>query len=270
MDIPLGRPTAYPEHYDPGLLAPIERATVRSTMGIAVAPAFVGADVWNGYEFSWLSERGMPRVAGIRLRVDAGSPFMVESKSMKLYLNGFALTRFATPAVVRDLIQTDLGRAFGAAVGVALPELDAIEPASGRLPGASLDDVELEIGDYQREPALLALDPHAPAVAEEALHTHLFRSLCPVTGQPDWASLLIRYSGPAMDRAGLLRYLVSYRNHQAFHEATIEQIFVDLKDRCGCERLLVAGYFLRRGGLDINPLRADPGEAWAPLRLPRQ
>lgn len=267
-DIPLGKPTSYPDGYDASLLVPIERAPARRAMGLGDELPFQGEDVWNGYEFSWLTPGGLPRVACLRLTVDAGSPRIVESKSMKLYLNGYASTAFDGVDAVRASLTRDLGEGFGAPVAVALRPLDTLPPLAD-LPGASLDDQDgLTVSDYQRNPDLLPAG--RGAVVHETVHTHLFRSLCPVTGQPDWASILIRYQGPAMDRAALLRYLVSYRNHQAFHEATVEQIFLDLKLRCACEHLLVAGYFLRRGGLDINPYRADPGGTAPAVRLARQ
>ena len=268
-DIPLGKPTAYPNGYDPNLLARIERAPARALLGVADPPPFVGEDLWNGYEFSWLNARGKPQVSGLRLRVGADSPCMVESKSMKLYLNGFAQARFDSAAAVAELLATDLGRAFGAPVAVALPTLAELGQISA-LPGDSLDDLDIAADVYQRDPDLLATDRAAPAAVEETLHTQLFRSLCPVTGQPDWASMLIRYTGPAIERDSLLRYLISFRNHQAFHETTVEQIYLDLMERCRCERLLVGGYFLRRGGVDINPLRADTSGDWPALRLARQ
>lgn len=269
MDIPLGKPTDYPQRYDPGLLAPMPRQPAREAMGLDGPLPFVGEDVWNGYEFSWLNPRGLPQVAGIRLRIDAASPCIVESKSMKLYLNGFGQTRYSSRAAVVETLRQDLAGAFGAEVDVAMRDLGDLEPASERLPGVPLDRLDIAVEDYQRNLTLLSSDAAAAPVTE-TLHTHLFRSLCPVTGQPDWASLMVAYTGPPVDHAGLLRYLVSYRNHQAFHEATVEQIFVDLKLRCRCERLMVTGSFLRRGGIDINPVRAsEPG--WSPPpRLARQ
>lgn len=267
-DTPLGRPTGYPDRYDPDLLAPMDRAPSRSAMGIADDPLpFAGEDVWNGYEFSWLSDRGVPRVAALQVRVPAHSPYMVESKSMKLYLNGFAQERFDASSAVVEVLEEDLSRAFGERVRLQLTEVDGMA-ADDRLPGSCLDYLDVEITAYDRDPGLLATGDGEPL--EETVHCNLFRSLCPVTGQPDWASVLIRYAGVPLDHRALLRYLISYRRHQAFHEATVEQIFVDLKRYGGCERLLVGGYFLRRGGLDINPFRADPGETWPVLRLPRQ
>jgi len=278
-EIPLGRPTDYPDRYDPNLLARLARAPAREQMGIRGEPPFSGRDVWNGYEFSWLDPRGLPRVSGLCLSVNAASPSMVESKSMKLYLNGFAQTRFPSTRAVLDVLTADLSFAFGAPVAVALPALHAIAQI-GSAPGECLDDLQVTIETYERDASLLALEVGGAGPVEQTLHTHLFRSLCPVTGQPDWASIVVRYRGPAIERAALLRYLVSYRRHQAFHETTVEQIWLDLKARCGCEQLLVAGCFLRRGGLDINPVRSDAGGArggaaddWLgsePTRLARQ
>jgi 7-cyano-7-deazaguanine reductase len=268
-DIPLGKPTRYPDRYDPGLLAPLARTPARGGLGVGDPLPFVGEDVWHGYEFSWLDPGGLPRVALLRLVVPAASPRMVESKSMKLYLNGFAQARFASAGAVGKVLERDLGEACGAAVEVSLDRLEGATPPLGVLPGDCLDELPVAIRDYQRNPELLEVVPGG-GVVEETLHTHLFRSLCPVTGQPDWASLLVRYRGSAIRREGLLAYLVSYRSHQAFHENTVEQIFVDLKARCGCEDLTVGGYFLRRGGLDINPFRADRPGTWPDVRLLRQ
>jgi len=269
MDIPVGKPADYPHGYDPSVLAPMDRSTGRDRLGLTRETPFVGEDVWHAYEFSWLSTAGMPHVAMVRVRADAASPCMIESKSMKLYLNGFAQSRFASTDEVIVTLRRDLSEGFGSAVTVELFALADVEPPHPALPGISLDTLDVEMDVYQPAPELLVSDAGAEPVAE-TLHTDLFRSLCPVTGQPDWASILVRYAGSPINHAGLLRYLVSFRNHQAFHEATVERIFVDLRARCGCRRLLVGGYVLRRGGIDINPFRADAGEAWPVLRLMRQ
>lgn len=268
-DLPLGKPTTYPGAYDPGVLVPIDRAAGRDAAGITEPLPFSGEDVWHGYELSWLTPRGMPRVAGLRLAMAAESPRMVESKSMKLYLNGFAQTAFADAAAVAATLERDLADASGAPVDLALVALSELLEGQGALPGDSLDHQDVTVEHYRRDPDLLALAADG-SVVEETLHTDLFRSLCPVTGQPDWASVMVRYRGPAIDRAALLRYLISYRQHEGFHETTIEQIFVDLKARCACERLMVAGFFLRRGGLDINPVRSDGPWPWPRTRTPRQ
>jgi len=274
MEIPLGKPTDYNETYAPDLLAPMSRLAARVAICLPESlPArlpFHGEDVWNGYEFSWLGPRGIPRVAGLRFAVDAGSPFFVESKSLKLYLNGFAQTRFEESRAVLDLLDRDLAAAFGAPVAVELLRTEALPPANSRLPGLSLDDLDCEITAYERAPEVLAIAEGRGEVVDQALHTHLFRSVCPVTGQPDWASVLVRYTGPAIAPESLWRYLLSYRRHPAFHETTIEQIFLDLKARCDCKTLLVAGFFQRRGGLDINPVRSDGARVSLRYRLPRQ
>ena len=276
---PLGEAAKYSEGYSTERLFPMPRVEGRSTVGLEQAPAWVGADVWTGYEFSWLNTRGKPQVAVLRITVDAASTHIVESKSMKLYLNGYAQTRFDHADEVRGRLTADLSVAFGAQVQVALLALDDSQLEVALPAGQSLDDVDIEISDYQRNPSLLALSSGNVATdskpVSEALITHLFRSLCPVTAQPDWASLTVAYTGAAIDRAGLLKYLVSYRQHQAFHETTIERIYTDIWQRCQPQRLQVRGYFLRRGGLDISPMRsseagAGSADAAATPRLARQ
>ena len=270
METPLGRSIQYRDGYAPQLLAPMSRAEARAALGLGIPLPFRGEDLWNGYEFSWLDTRGVPQVAGLRFSVTAGSPCFVESKSLKLYLNGFAQTKFAGRAEVADLLVRDLSEAFGAVVALKLVDIGRLPPATRRLPGRCLDQLECAIELYERAPQLLARDDARPEVADETFHTHLFRSLCPVTGQPDWASVLVRYSGPAILPEALWRYLLSYRRHGAFHETTIEQIFLDLKALCACSTLLVAGFFQRRGGLDINPVRTDGAPVTLRYRLPRQ
>jgi 7-cyano-7-deazaguanine reductase len=270
MDIPLGKPTDYVETYAPELLAPMSRAAAREAIGLSGPLPFGGEDTWNGYEFSWLGPRGAPTAAALRFTIEADSPNFVESKSLKLYLNAFAQTRFSDWEAVASILRRDLTEGFGRAVKLRLLPLAALPAADDRLPGLCLDALDAEIRCFDRSPALLAHDVSGQFVTDQAWHTHLFRSLCPVTGQPDWASVLIRYSGPAIDAVALWRYLISYRRHPAFHETTIEQIFLDLKQRCGCTALLVAGFFQRRGGLDINPLRADAAFPSLHYRLPRQ
>ncbi len=273
MDNPLGQPSHYADTYQPDLLYRLERGPARDARGIREALSFDGEDIWYGYEFSWLDGRGKPQVGGIRLRVPATSPRMVESKSVKLYLNSFAQSRFPAAQAVQDALRKDLSDAVGAEASVELLELGDLPPAADTLPGSCIDDLELAEPCYERAPVLLRRDDarmQQTPVVEETLHSHLFRSLCPVTGQPDWASMLIRYVGTPIDRQGLLGYLVSFRLHQAYHEATVEQIFADLKARCEPQKLTVGGFFVRRGGVDISPWRSDH-EATAPgWRLPRQ
>ncbi|MGE4533457.1 NADPH-dependent 7-cyano-7-deazaguanine reductase QueF [Halomonas sp.] len=268
-DAPLGRESAYPEHYDAGLLYPIPRAANRAPLGIEEgALPFVGEDEWHAFEVSWLNARGKPVVAVARFRLPADSPYLIESKSWKLYLNGFNQSRFASRQAVIEILERDLPRAAGATVSVALFAVDDEALAPRRLPGECLDDLDIAIDDYTPSAEHLRVGDE---VVEETLHSHLLKSNCPVTGQPDWGSVLIRYRGPRLDREGLLRYLVGYRQHQDFHEHCVEHIFMDLMARARPERLLVLARYVRRGGLDISPWRATPGERPpAPLRLARQ
>lgn len=271
---PLGRKTEYPTTVDPSVLFTIARGDARKSLGIdADALPFAGADIWNAWEFSWLDVHGKPCVAVAELRVLCDSPKLVESKSVKLYLGGYAMTRFDDAHDVRMRIADDVSAQVGAPVDAAL-----LEPSDfGRLAvadfaGESLDGQQIDIGDYASpRPQHLRIRARARAV-EEALVTRLFRSRCPVTGQPDWASVQIRYRGRPIDRAGLLRYLVSYRDHADFHEACVERMFTDIQQQCRPFALLVYARFLRRGGIDINPWRATPGFAatLANLRTTRQ
>lgn len=273
---PLGESSQYAEGYSPKRLFPMPRAEGRSAVGLRGALDWYGQDVWTGYEFSWLNERGKPEVAVMRLTVAAESSHIVESKSMKLYLNGYAQTRFDSTSKVRDRLADDLSHAFGGAVAVELVAL--AEPSLGvsELAGYCLDELDVEITDYQRNPDLLVLAATQEAKQTEetpvtqVLTTHLFRSLCPVTAQPDWASVIVSYSGAAIDQAGLLKYLVSYRQHQAFHETTVERIYADIWERCQPEKLSVSGRFLRRGGLDISPTRSSESQPMDMSRLSRQ
>ena len=266
---PLGRRVDAPQQRDPGVLFPIARAQSRAELGLdAQALPFTGADLWNAYELSWLDARGKPRVAIAELRVPCDSPNLIESKSLKLYLNGYAQMRFEDAQALRALIGRDLSEVAGARVEVNLVEVHEFGSQKiCELPGASLDEQELDFDVYgPPQPGHLRANAHAQAV-EEALVTQLFRSNCPVTGQPDWASVQIRYAGAPIDHAGLLRYLVSYRNHCGFHEACVERIFMDISARCAPRALSVYARFTRRGGLDIDPWRATPGFGAVPPNL---
>lgn len=269
QDAPLGRESAYPEHYDAGLLYPIARAANRAPLGIRDdSLPFEGEDEWHAFELSWLDTKGKPVVAVARFRLPASSPNLIESKSWKLYLNSFNQTRFASRDEVIESLERDLSTAAGAPVVTELFGVDDERLTPRRLPGECIDDLDIEIHDYMPSPGLLTVGGE---VVEETLHSHLLKSNCPVTGQPDWGSVMIRYRGPCLDREGLLRYLVSYRQHQDFHEHCVEHIFTDLMARARPERLLVLARYVRRGGLDISPWRGTPGERPPePLRLARQ
>jgi len=257
---PLGKPVANTDRYDPGLLFPIPRAPARAALGIGAPLPFQGVDIWNAYELSWLDARGKPRVALAELRVPADSPCIIESKSLKLYLNGFARERMGEPDVPAARLREDLSRAAGAPVAVALVPAQRFSAlALAELEGESLDDIALDLDDYgPPDPEHL----HAAtdgSEAREILRSDLLKSNCPVTGQPDWASVQIAYAGPRLDRAGLLRYLVSFREHAGFHEQCVERIFVDIQARCSPRTLQVYARYTRRGGIDINPWRSSAG-----------
>ncbi|MFD0739644.1 NADPH-dependent 7-cyano-7-deazaguanine reductase QueF [Lysobacter koreensis] len=259
-DLPLGRHVDYPTRYDAALLFPIARALGRAQIGLdAPALPFVGSDRWHAYELSWLDGRGKPRVATATFTVPAHSPNLVESKSLKLYLNSFNAARFDADEDVRACIAADLSRVAGAPVAVAfgLPTIDL------GLPATSLDELDVPCEHYGPPRAdFLAVDDNQ--VVEESLSSGLLKSNCPVTGQPDWARITIAYRGPKLDRAGLLRYLVSFRDHAEFHEQCVERVFADLLHHARPQALSVEARYTRRGGLDINPWRATPGTV-APL-----
>ena len=266
---PLGHATGYPDTYDATLLFAVPRASQREEIGIGGELPFAGADVWNAYELTWLDPRGKPQVAIVSFAVPATSPLIVESKSVKLYLGSFAQSRFAESNAVAAAIAHDIGGAVGAQIRVQLvaPE-DFPGQSLAPLAGTSIDDVDTGCTVWEVDPGLLAAGGE---VVAETLTTDLFRSVCPVTGQPDYASVAVAYRGPRIDRAALLRYLVSYRQHAGFHEHCVERIFVDVKAACRCEALTVHARFTRRGGVDINPYRSDAGaEAPTNVRTPRQ
>lgn len=254
----LGRAVDYPRHYDASLLFPIARSVGRSALPLDATLPFIGHDRWHAYELSWLDVRGKPVVATATFTVPAGSPHLVESKSLKLYLNSFNATRFDDADAVRARIAEDLSQAAGAVVSVAfgLPPMTTDDDAF------LIDTLEVTVDDYgPPDPTHL----HCKGGhANETLRSQLLKSNCPVTGQPDWAEVRIGYRGPRIDRAGLLRYLVSFRDHAEFHEQCVERIFVDVLVHCAPQSLSVEARYTRRGGLDINPWRATPGHP-APL-----
>ncbi|MEO8674123.1 MAG: NADPH-dependent 7-cyano-7-deazaguanine reductase QueF [Casimicrobiaceae bacterium] len=266
---PLGHATTWSGAYDPKLLFPVERAPQRLELGFGDAPPFRGVDLWNAYEVSWQDARGKPEVAIATFAVPAESPCIVESKSVKLYLTALNLTRFASRCDVAAAIARDLSAAAGAAVGVTLAAPDDFAALPHAEPGGEcLDALPIACDDSAPVPEALAA---TGAVVSETVFTRLFRSVCPVTGQPDYASVEIRYRGARIDPAGLLRYLVSFRGHAGFHEHCVERIFADVWRRCAPRSLAVYARFTRRGGIDINPWRTSGGEpAPANARTARQ
>lgn len=251
----LGRATDYPSRYDPRLLFPIARAPNREHLGISGALPFAGVDIWNAYELSWLDARGKPVVAMATLEVPADSPCLVESKSLKLYFNSFNQERLSGPQEFVQTAERDLGAACAAAVTLRLvPAADFAGLALGELPGTRIDELDVAIDCYSYDPSLLAAG--GPPV-RECLRSDLLKSNCPVTGQPDWASVSICYAGPAIDHAALLRYIVSFRGHAGFHEHCVELMFMDIMTRCAPAELSLYARYTRRGGLDINPYRSN-------------
>ncbi len=254
---PLGKPSAYAEQYDPTLLFPIARSLARDGIGIGAQLPFFGTDIWNAYELSWLNPRGKPQIAIATFYVPAESPNIVESKSFKLYLGSFAQTRVESIEALREMLKRDVSAACGASVSVRLvspSEFGKLE--LDELDGLSLDRLDLETDVYHPDPSLLtAAFEEAPV--DETLCSNLLKSNCPVTGQPDWGSVQIRYVGPQIDQAGLLRYIVSYRNHTGFHEQCVERMFIDILRECRPVKLAIYARYTRRGGLDINPFRTN-------------
>ncbi|MCP4746357.1 MAG: NADPH-dependent 7-cyano-7-deazaguanine reductase QueF [Desulfobacteraceae bacterium] len=270
QSLPLGKTIIHSRTYDPGQLYPIARHMSRQT---EAAPdkndvLFYGEDIWNVYELCWLGPAGKPEIAMAEIRVPCDSPNLVESKSLKLYLNSFNMTRFEDPAQVSETISHDLSQTFGKPVRVKLISPDRFNQISlAEPPGTCIDDKDLDGFCLHVEPDHLRSE--APD-AREALYSRLFRSICPVTGQPDYATVAIAYQGPRLRRSGLLSYLVSFREHAGFHEACIEKIFHDIMKCCAPRRLTVYGRFTRRGGIDINPLRSTHQISPKNLRDPRQ
>lgn len=265
---PLGQEVVYPTAYDPTLLFPIDRAPNRQTLG--ALPDWAGADIWNAYEISWLNTRGKPIVATARFVFPHDSPRLVESKSFKLYLNSFNDERFADEKEVCARMRTDLSAACGGAVEVELASVGGQAAQSYQLlEGINIDGIDVDIEVYTPSPELLQCVPGGPAV-EETLVSDLLKSNCPVTGQPDWASVQIRYTGPQIDRSALLKYIVSLRRHDEFHEHCVEKMYCDIWRICRPQSLLVYARYTRRGGLDINPWRASHAAEVSQARTVRQ
>lgn len=267
--LPLGRDTDYPQKYAPDVLRAISRADSRAPMGLSGNLPFGGVDIWNAWELSWLDEGDKPAAATAEIHVPADSPNIVESKSFKLYLGSFAMSRFSSPGDVAATIVKDLSACVGTKTRVHVHPVARSEARRvSRLAGSCLDSIAVDCTDWDVNAELLQADKQT--LVEEDLHTHLLRTLCPVTSQPDIGSLQISYRGPKIDRGGLLRYLVSYRQHSDFHEACVERMFVDLMARCTPEHLSVHARYQRRGGLDINPFRSSSSGMPLNLRLWRQ
>ena len=273
----LGQATTYPSVYQPDLLQAVPRHLNRQPIGIDDQKLpFHGVDFWTGYELSWLNARGLPQVAMAEFIVPVGSANLVESKSFKLYLNSFNEHQFNDWQQVQELLVRDLSECAKAPVKVHLLKLDevAAQPFT-QWSGTCIDEQDIDINHYDYDPELLT-SGSAKNVSQnteqvsETLYSHLLKSNCLITNQPDWGSVMIRYRGPRIDRAALLRYLVSFRRHNEFHEQCVERIFVDLQHQLKLQQLTVYARYTRRGGLDINPFRSNFEQPPARQRLPRQ
>ncbi|MDB5853492.1 MAG: cyclohydrolase [Herminiimonas sp.] len=269
---PLGKPAPYQTSYDHSLIFPISRQTKRDELGISGTLPFFGIDIWNAYEVSWLNMRGKPQIAILTITVPADSPNIIESKSLKLYLNSFNQTRLGGNEAMLELLRGDLSAGFGSPVHISLSTPDTFGTlAMGQLDGMLLDRLDIEIESYSPDATLLrSMQDQGPV--EESLVSHLLKSNCLVTGQPDWGSVQIQYVGAPIDQEGLLRYLIGFREHNEFHEQCVERIFMDLLRQCKPQKLAVYARYTRRGGLDINPWRSNfsTGKRPSNARLARQ
>lgn len=271
-DSDLGKKTEYDQSYNPDRLYPIQRAGKREEIGIdsEVLP-FSGFDCWNHYEVSWLNERGKPIVAIAEIYYDCISPFIVESKSLKLYFNSFNNSKFKSSDLVEEIIKKDLENVIDSEVTVFIKEIgqSGLSIVHERFNGECIDNIDTECTKYTVHPDYLSASEEQ---VEESLYSDLLKSNCLVTNQPDWGSIQIIYKGNKINREGLLQYLVSFRNHNEFHEQCIERIFMDIMRYCKPNELTIYGRYTRRGGLDINPYRSTKAISFKDMnyRLIRQ
>lgn len=275
--LPLGLPSPFVDAYDPSLLTPMARATQPERQRLPSARPFLGADLWTAYELSWLNPRGKPQVALAQFVVPCESVNLIESQSLMRYLGSFCNTRFADVADVQQRLRVDLseavwrGTVVQSSVGVKMLGAEQFDQQPiHELDGLNLDRLDLDCERFTPAPELLTSATDEAPVSE-VLSSHLFKSNCPLTDQPNWASVQISYFGPQIEQAGLLRYLVSFRKHAAFQEDCVERLFLDISQRCHTHRLSVYARFTRRGGLDISPFRASHPIALPPnVRTARQ
>lgn len=268
-ELALGKTVTYSDQYNPKLLQPVPRTLNRDMIGLSEVLPFTGNDIWNGYELSWLNANGMPQVAILRCYVPYDSVNIVESKSFKLYLNSFNNTRFDSLQAVQSRLSQDLSECAQGTVDVEIIPRQQFATQTLHVSQAqSLDEQDLVFADFQVDPTILTSDPTQPT--SEFIYSDLLKSNCLITNQPDWASIYIKYQGPQIDHEALLRYIISFRNHNEFHEQCVERIFCDLLAHCHCEKLTVLARYTRRGGLDINPFRSNFEAPYPDLRLIRQ
>ena len=263
---PLGKPTRYADQYDPGLLFPIPRAESRAALDLGNDLPFNGCDIWTAWEITWLNASGVPQIASAEILVPAYSPFLIESKSLKLYLGSFAMTSVESTHELQQMLETDLNACTASDVELRIHSTGD-ETNIEEFAGDCIDSIDTNCDVFDVDASFLEA---SDAVVTETLNSHVLRSLCPVTDQPDLGSVMISYQGPQMDRTGLLRYIISFRQHNDFHEACVERMFMDITQRCKPEHLTVYARYQRRGGIDINPFRSNFEAPPSRIRLRRQ
>ena len=261
-DSNLGQTTQYPDQYDPSLLFPIARAETRQGSPAENTPVWIGGDIWTAFEVSWLDSKGKPIVAIASFEFPQSNTHLIESKSFKLYLNSFNQSKFNSAKEVAALFEQDLSKASGGTVKVEIKlnhEWNSCRLVN--IPGSSVDELEVEIDCYEPNSALLQLKDGAEESEQiNILYSNLLKSNCPVTNQPDWGTVVIAYKGNSIDPSSFLKYIVSYRLHNGFHELCVEEMYCDLLKQCAPKELVVMARYTRRGGLDINPWRASSKE----------
>lgn len=260
-NLSLGKTVDYEFEYNPELLQGVPRSLSRDTLSLTSSTLpFEGIDTWTGYELSWLNAKGKPQVAILECMVPISSMNLIESKSFKLYLNSFNQTKFDDSDDVKQVLVKDLSACAGEQVEVNLILPSAFEDLKFReFKGTLLDDLDIEVDNYEPDSSYLrtSISTEKPQEISETLVSHLLKSNCLITSQPDWASIQIRYEGAPIDHEGLLRYLISFRQHNEFHEQCVERIYTDIYRQCKPKKLTVCARYTRRGGLDINPFRTN-------------
>lgn len=274
----LGQSTHYPKTYAPDMLYPIPRALGRIKLALPADALSIGMDWWQVFEMSWLNSHGISQVAMARLAIPATSNYIVESKSLKLYFNSLNFTEFDNQQAVKAAVEKDLSACLKTDVTLEIFEVNIANSLPISAPQGDCIDNALDSSD--KKIAIVSdVDPSSLTVAHQGasdsqlqiLHSHLLRSNCPVTNQPDWGTLEIQIDSQAIDRAGLLEYILSFRQHNGFHEQCVEQIFSDLTQAFAPKTLMVRAWYTRRGGIDINPCRvSDISLLPPPSRLNRQ
>lgn len=268
QDLTLGKQVSYSDKYNPELLQAVPRSISRAEIKLPNELPFTGVDIWNGFELSWLNAKGKPQVAILRCEVPVTSPNLIESKSFKLYLNSFNQTKFKSALDIEKYLKSDLSACAGQDVAVQIiPSSEFGSIQFGAFNGTLLDDLDIEVTDFDILPSLLTTTEEKTL---ETLVSHLLKSNCLITNQPDWGSILIKYSGDKIDHEGLLRYLISFRQHNEFHEQCVERIYYDILKQCKPKQLTVYARYTRRGGLDINPFRSNFEAPYKDARLARQ